>query len=322
MGRPASGGSLPAKIPSCSAHAAPAPLRLRAAGRTAKLRAVRNTNVSSLLQRPGGEPRSTYREFAPSPALRGWLVCTWAQIVGDGACDHRHRVLPDGCADLVWIGDAPPVVAGPATRWVDLSLPSRTAIVGVRLRPGLIPEGLGLPASELCDREVSLGDIWGRAAGDLTDRVAYGAAPDSKLAAIEEGLRARWGAPGAGDRLVSFAVGWLTSRPSGRVQALAAELGVTARHLQRRFGAAVGYGPKTFQRIVRFQRLLELGMQRSDQVRLGAIALAAGYSDQAHMNREVAELAGRTPGATLGRTDGTLRLFDPFDGGAAGSSPR
>jgi AraC-like DNA-binding protein len=231
-------------------------------------------------------------------------------------------VLPDGCADLVWIGDAPAVVAGPATRWVDRPLPPRTTIVGVRLRPGWVPEGLGVPASELLDREGSLGDIWGRANDDLTERVADLAAPESKLAAIEEGLRARWAAADMGDPLVSFAVGWLTSRPSGVVHALAAELGVSARHLQRRFGAAVGFGPKTFQRIVRFQRLLEIGMRRSDSVPFGAIALDAGYSDQAHMNREVAELAGRTPGATLGRTDSTLRLYDPFKTGAADSSPR
>ncbi len=279
-------------------------------------------NPGPFPQRPGGEPRSSYREFAPSPALRGRLVCTWVQIVGDGACHHRHRVLPDGCADLVWIGEAPAVVAGPATRWVDRLLPPRTTIVGVRLHPGWVPEGLGLPASELLDREASLGDIWGRAAGDPTDRARDRALPESKLAAIEEALRARWAVAGAGDRLVSFAVGWLTSRPSGRVQALAAELGVSARHLQRRFGSAVGYGPKTFQRIVRFQRLLELGMRRSGPASLGAAALTAGYSDQAHMNREVVELAGRTPGATLGRTDGTLRLFEASGSGAAGSSPR
>jgi AraC-like DNA-binding protein len=266
---------------------------------------------SSSPEHPGAEPRSSYRELDPPAALRGRLVCTWIQVVDAGACDHRHRVLPDGCADLVWIGEAPPVIAGPATRWVDVRLAPRTTIVGVRLRPGGIPDGLGVPATELLDREVTLRDVWGRAADDLSDRAADQTAPESKLAVIEEALRFRWAAPGAGDPLVSFAVAWLTSRPSGRVQALADELGVSARHLQRRFAAAVGYGPKTFQRVLRFQRLLRIGMRRSRPAPLGALALQAGYADQAHMSREVSELAGRTPGATLGRTDSTLRLYDP-----------
>jgi AraC-like DNA-binding protein len=69
-------------------------------------------------------------------------------------------------------------------------------------------------------------------------------------------------------------------------------LGLSERQLRRRFVDAVGYGPKTLARILRFQRFLALAGSGEDLARL---ALAAGYADQAHLTRETRRLAGRTP---------------------------
>ena len=70
--------------------------------------------------------------------------------------------------------------------------------------------------------------------------------------------------------------------------------------LRRRFDDAVGYGPKTLQRVLRFQRFLALAAtrppRRSD---LAGLAFAAGYADQAHLTRECTRLAGLPPAALL-----------------------
>ena len=79
-------------------------------------------------------------------------------------------------------------------------------------------------------------------------------------------------------------------RPHARVAAVAAELGVSARQLQRRVTDAVGYGPKTLARVLRFRRLQTLPAGS-----LVERALEAGYADQAHMTAEVTELAGVSP---------------------------
>ena len=50
------------------------------------------------------------------------------------------------------------------------------------------------------------------------------------------------------DPLISAAVEAL-GRPRARVSAVAAELGLSARELQRRVGNAIGYGPKMLQRV-------------------------------------------------------------------------
>jgi transcriptional regulator GlxA family with amidase domain len=123
-------------------------------------------------------------------------------------------------------------------------------------------------------------------------------------------LLAQRGAAWPADRLVDAGIAWLARRPAGRLTALARELDVGERQLRRRFAAAVGYGPKTLQRILRLQALLHHAQHAS----LGLAALAAelGYADQAHMTREVGALAGVSPSVLLRHPGSTLALSDLF----------
>jgi transcriptional regulator GlxA family with amidase domain len=85
--------------------------------------------------------------------------------------------------------------------------------------------------------------------------------------------------------------------PLVRAAATGANPNLGARQLRRRFADAVGYGPKTLQRILRFQRFLALA--RGSDHDLARLALEAGYADQAHLTRECTRLAGLAPAALL-----------------------
>ena len=78
--------------------------------------------------------------------------------------------------------------------------------------------------------------------------------------------------------------------PRQRVDRLAEDLGLSERQLRRRCRAAVGYGPKTLQRVLRLRRFLQ-----GDRADLGRAAFDAGYSDQAHLTRECRTLIGLSP---------------------------
>ena len=87
------------------------------------------------------------------------------------------------------------------------------------------------------------------------------------------------------------------------VDALARDLYISPRQLRRRCVAALGFGPKTLHRILRFQGFLALAGGRD--LGLGRIAAAAGYYDQAHLTRECVALAGLTPAAFLAEMHAT-----------------
>jgi AraC-like DNA-binding protein len=263
-------------------------------------------------------PVSTYRERLPIPALAPHVLCVWSQVIGAGETVHRHRVLPDGCADLVWIGADPAVVAGPATGPVIVPLAPCTIVVGVRLRPGAASAVLGPPADELLDRDTPLCDIWGTATAAPSMRVTEAASIEAKLGTVEAMLARRLGAADPPDRGIAAATRWLARHPAGRIDDLARFLDVGPRRLHRRFTVAVGYGPKTFQRVLRVQRALSLAAcDQRPAGGLAGLALEAGYADQAHMSRELRGLTGRSPATLLQGAQTTLALSDLFKTEAA-----
>jgi hypothetical protein len=132
--------------------------------------------------------------------LAGHVLCVWSQTIGAGESAHRQRVLPDGCADIVWIGEAPAVVAGPATGPVVVPLAPGTTVVGVRLRPGAAPGVFGTPASELSNRDTPLADVWGAGADALSARIIEQPSIAARLAAADAALAERLAEAGYADQ--------------------------------------------------------------------------------------------------------------------------
>src|SRR4051812_34910615 len=240
-------------------------------------------NESDTLQGMG------YRELPPPESLAAQVCCVW------WSTGRGRRVLPDGCADIVWTGSGL-IVAGPATRPVVPSVVPAEVKLGVRFRVGAAPLGLGLPAGELRDRSVGLGDVW-REGEELSERVGEAGSPAARLELMVRAV-ARHAADDAKkpDPLVREAVHEL-ARPRTRVEAVGRRLAISERQLRRRFEAAVGYSPRTLARVLRLQRFLALAERGAED--LAWLAADAGYADQSHLTRECADLGGLPAGALL-----------------------
>ena len=213
-------------------------------------------------------------------------------VVWTNAPGGPGRVLPDGCMDLLW-HDGRLLVAGPDTR-AYVTEGAVSTWVGLRFRPGVAPAFFEAPAYELRDQRVELAELWPAAeVRRLQGRVAAAADPAT---ALEEVTLER---ATPSDPLLDRLVGALhAGRP---VAATADELGVGARQLHRRSLAAFGYGPKTLARILRLQRALALAREG---VGFAETAVRTGFADQAHLARDVKELAGLPLGELLGRRGG------------------
>jgi AraC-like DNA-binding protein len=228
------------------------------------------------------ETDSAYREWAPRPDLADRLVCAWR----DPARLRRQPILPDACIDLVWDG-LTLSVAGPDTRAVPIG--SRGTFVGVRFRPGHAPAFLGLPASDLLDARVDLAELWGRPAVELREQLLE--QPERVADLLQDALVQRLPRARAADEVVDVLVHTLVNRTHLLAEA-AAVLGVSDRTLRRRCTDALGYGPKTLERILRFRRGLRLLHARHA---ISDAAYLAGYADQSHFTNETRRLASATP---------------------------
>jgi AraC-like DNA-binding protein len=220
----------------------------------------------------------SYEERLVGP---GPVVCTWEQEV---EADREQLVVPDACVDLLWSGTELSV-AGPDTHGRTVSLPRGTHVVGVRFAPGSAGAIFGMPASELRDEQPLLSDVFSRdTVARLEEILDDGRDPHALL------LQAVRPAVKPPDPLVVAAISAL-DQPRARVSAVARDIGLSDRQLQRRISDAVGYGPKMLARVLRFRRLQKL----PDGVPLVERALDAGYADQAHMTADVTRLTGLSP---------------------------
>ncbi|HKR62125.1 MAG TPA: DUF6597 domain-containing transcriptional factor [Thermoanaerobaculia bacterium] len=221
-----------------------------------------------------------YVAIVPSPALQPWVECFWT-VRGEPA--GERRILPDGCADLVFDrADGAAIAVGTMTKPLLFTSRAGADYLGVRFHPGRAAAFLRMTLAEITDARVPLADVWKGWRDDRYD-----------VAMLERELLRRL-VPER-DRRVDVAIARImTSGGNARVEDVAAEAGVTRQHLARQFLHHVGVSPKTFARVMRFRRVLERTQADADWA---DVAAEHGYYDQSHLIAEFRELAGTTPAA-------------------------
>ena len=190
--------------------------------------------------------------------------------------------------------------AGPYLRPVVTEHAGEQEGIQVDLEPLVARRLLGIPMSELTERCVGLDELIGRG---LTEWVADADGWDERFARVESALARRLAAAEPVRPEIRWAVDRLQrSRGRTRVEELAREIGWSRRHLAAEFNDAVGVGPKALARLIRFESALE-------DLRAGSaladVAFAAGYADQAHLNRDFRAFTGLAP------TEYLRRIEDP-----------
>jgi AraC-like DNA-binding protein len=221
----------------------------------------------------------------------------------------RVRILPNACVDIVLYASEPSRGEGAAAI---VAPPHRSYVVGSTLRSFMVrsvgwrhvigaslrPEGvaplLRLPAAVIGESVAFLHDVIGPEAGSIEDRVLSGP-PDGALRRLAETLLERRRTAPPPDETAHRAAQLVRrERGRGRIDALAADLNVSSRRLERHFLAHVGMSAKLFSRLVRFDRAVR-DLSSRGATSWSQFALAHGYTDQAHFINEFREFAGVTP---------------------------
>ena len=264
--------------------------------------------------------RSEYREYRVPLPLHQHLVCLWTQSITGTRGVYSHTVLPDACVDVVFIDNAPPLLVGAWQKSFIADFPPGTQILGARFHPGRAAGPLRLPAFDLLNLYLPFRDVCGGSRSAPFASVLDQPALPQKKAALER-VMAGWllrSGPDARDGAMRSAIEWLANHPGDQIDRLCQKMGIGPRQLHRRFLATVGLGPKLFQSVVRFQRLLDLACL-SPLMGLAGLAAEAGYADQSHMTREVRRFSGKPPSVVLRSQICTLKMSELFKTGRATS---
>jgi AraC-like DNA-binding protein len=224
------------------------------------------------------------------------LVESFSFVEAVGA---RRVFLPDAFARILVVsstggGVCHAYVVGPRAGTMRKDAVRQEALM-LRLWPGAVPALMGIPTVDVARAIVPLDALWGRAANELTERLAEAKSRASQVALVERAIAGR--APRLSRaRVVPRALAALDDLEGARVSAVAHHVGVSERHLRRVFDDAVGLSPKAYLRVRRLRRALALARKGASQS-WTRIAVDAGYFDQAHMVAEFRDMTDRSPRA-------------------------
>ena len=261
-----------------------------------------------------------YRKFSPRGLAKRYVKAFW--ILEDGAPSRDvQRILPDGRCELIlnlaqpfetvkagrWTKQPQHFLVGQITRPMLLRPCGPAAILGVSFHPEGASLLLNVSGDEFTDQQIALDQISRCLRNEILPVHDLATWP-SRLAAVENTIAAIARASGKYDRQISFAVSEFErtfgTAPVGRVSD---QLGLTRRHFERRFKAAVGISPKLFCRMQRVQHVLRC--MDDPRSKWADTAIACGYYDQAHLIRDFREFAGEPPTALLNEEIGLARHF-------------
>jgi AraC-like DNA-binding protein len=240
--------------------------------------------------------RADIRFHTATPALQPYVGCFW---IISAQCGATVRVVPDGTTsiaieqqqDCASVG----YLRGPLLRPVELRFTVPTTLVGVRLRPGVAFSLSGITTHSIVDRRTDFSDH--ATLRELT-LASKPQTPIEWIAALEKFLI---------DRLKGKSIHPIVARALAEIHAehgricvpeIAARCGTGKRNLSRLMRDWVGYGPKRYSNIVRFQSTLAQ-MERAPALPVAMLAPQIGYFDQSHLTADMTRHAGMTPGRLI-----------------------
>lgn len=168
--------------------------------------------------------------------------------------------------------------------------------VAIELTPLGCRALFGLPTRALWNTSVECADVAGAAGRELWERLQELDQWSDRFAACNE-ILTRLLRP---DKVIlpELTYSWRALVGSGGeapIGALATDLGWSRQHLTRKFRDEFGLRPKLAARVIRFERARQMIQQSPPFISLAQVAATCGYYDQAHLNRDFAELAGCSP---------------------------
>lgn len=232
-----------------------------------------------------------YREFSSVPVRRKEMPFGDVGLIL--SFGPRIRVLDARATDGV-LAEASSFVATVGTEVAVTEYTGEQHGVLIMLTPLGAGMVLDMPLGVLNGQTIELVDLLGAPARRLIERLAGIPDWDGRFDLLDDFLTARLGVARRPSPAAAFAWRRLCET-DGRVPigALAAQLRCSHRYLLSEFSAHVGVTPKSFARILRARRAGRL--IAAGGMPLREVAMACGYSDQAHLSREFRAITGDSP---------------------------
>lgn len=210
------------------------------------------------------------------------------------------RIVPDGCIDLFFSFERDGMrgyACGTKLKYACGEPAKEGEVFGVRFMPGIQPELLCVTMRELLEEKIPLEDVLiGKAdwLKDMEQEVDFYGRIHIFFEMYRNVKRHRV-KPFGKKELVQF-VKQMVYESDGKVKVsqMQENTGYSERYINKVFIQEMGFPPKTFCKIIQFQRALEF-LNYGAPGKMTDAALSFGYYDESQFIRDFRKYAGMTP---------------------------
>ncbi len=257
-----------------------------------------------------------YRLSQPAAPLAAYIENYWF-VAGSAQAplDLTVDVFVDARADLIFnfgdpytrtrLGDRPrshqdSSLDAQRIHPIKISQKGAVHVEGVRFHPAGLSPFVTAPVHTWNNRVVPIAEVFGTSILALEHELrAAGADIDAKTQLLDRHFLERLRITPGQQTLSRLKARIESADGLIRIDDLCDFGGISIRQLDRLFRDHLGFSPKTFSRIVRFQNALEL-LKEDPGCTLADVAARCGYYDQPHFVREFKTYAGVVPSARVG----------------------
>jgi len=189
-------------------------------------------------------------------------------------------------------------ITGPMSRPMRMRLTGPLHLFGICFRPGGGYPFFKYPAHELVNQSVYPGDLLRTRERSFVDHIQDDCpTTQSRIEAVNTYLINRLESNHRDDDVTLKAIEIIEScKGHISIGQLARYLGLSHRHLTRKFKERIGMTPKQLCRNIRFKQVYKF-METSSHHNWADVALAFGYYDQSHFINEFKYFTGKSPDA-------------------------
>jgi AraC-like DNA-binding protein len=252
-------------------------------------------------------PRVLYVEHQPAPPLNTFIRALW-YTNAPAVAHQRERILPSGCVEVILnLGrdflmdcaetrpdrrDAPALVVGARSVYEIVDTADMASLIGIHFHAGGFAPFVRNRADDFSNRSLPLDDLWSNSAATLRDALREIEDVAERFLFLERHLLRILRDPQPQHPAVEYALKEF-GRDSrvGTIEDVSRNLGWSARRFSQVFREQVGFSPKVWCRIRRFQRVVRR-LHAGDEIRWAELALDCGYYDQSHFANEFRAFSG------------------------------
>lgn len=226
----------------------------------------------------------------------------------DGFTRHTYNnetLQPDASYRKVWI-------SGMRRNHLSISAHENSSMFVIQFKAAGAYPFLHIPIEELTEKIVPAEDVVGSDVLHLREHILNAETVADKFMVAETWLNNRYDYTKAPSGDISNVLEKLQKEPVTNLNNILATFPNTQKHLIDLFKKHVGLTPKYYQRILRFNEILQR-IQHKEKITWTDIAYSCGYSDQSHFIKEFKHFSGFNPKEFINQSHNNQQNFFPLD---------